>query len=69
MRHLHSPGTQSATHLDDVGVNKARDPLVFAHHAGILVVGTVTVAPAAGLAVLNALLTATAHNIVQPDLP
>lgn len=69
MHRLHSPGAHSATHLDDIGVNEARDPLVFAHNASILVVGAVTVSPTAGLAVLDALLTATAHHVVQPDLP
>lgn len=66
---LHSLEAHSATHLNDVRVDKAWDPLVFAHNAGVLVVGAVTVAPAARLAVLDALLAAAAHHIVQPDFP
>lgn len=58
-----------ATYVNNIGVHKARNPLVFAHNAGILVVSAVTVAPASRLAGFNALLTAVTQHVVKPDFP
>jgi len=55
--------------VDDVGLHEAGDPLVLADHASVLIVRAVAVAPAARLARLDALLTAVAQHVVQPDLP
>lgn len=56
-----------ATHVDDVGVHEAGNPLVFAHDAGVLVVSAVAVAPATRLADFDALLTSVTLHVVQPD--
>lgn len=58
-----------ATYVDDVGVHEAGDPLVFAHHSGVLIVSAVAVAPAARLARFDALLPSVTQHVVQPDFP
>lgn len=57
------------SYINDVGVHKARQPFVFAHHSSILIVSAVTVAPAPRPTQLNALLASVAVHIIQPDLP
>lgn len=58
-----------AAYVNHIGVHEARNPLVFAHNSGILVVSAVTVAPAARLAEFDALLTSVTEHVVQPDFP
>jgi len=57
------------TYVNNVGIHKAGDPLVFAHRPGVLVVSAVAVAPAARLAEFDALLAPVALHVVQPDFP
>lgn len=58
-----------AAYLNNIGVHKAGNPLVFAHNSGVLVVSAVTVAPATRLAEFDALLTSVTQHVVQPDFP
>lgn len=61
--------SNSATYINNIRVDEAGNPLVFAHDPGVLVVRAVAVAPAARLAQIDALLAPVAYDIVQPDFP